>query len=576
MSNKLESLLNMSSHFNLNVVLYLYYPLRQKIIFVLQLIILRYSYISFWLFFKFEAEKTDPSLSSKTLSLPSSPRCKSSHSVPLSPTKSSRAAKIRKMIAKEVTKRRGRHRRSSTCPTGSELGQTDLGDQNLENTNEGLHIESIQAQSDKTCGLCNTMKIECLLGDRKLVGKQGEGQIDQFNFLLQDIPEEDMHQLSLMRKTNRSVSFNHTKEFLDVLDVLSVNKEFFLRVLEDPGSSVKEKYLAKRVTTGSSKTKFLTKSGTFPKIDSLNKKESSFSGLFRTKSKLYTREDNSQQFRSENLSNMHSGPIVGRRFKDLRQKIRHLIKENRKERRRIAMDALLHKVPYGQRVSEERAKEIPCVNVICNLDSSVSPNENKDRKSHKRRSSFDDSLDKYCQLFETTTSSKEPRMNIHERSKLRVMDENSYRSNQKGLVRILSSPDLQVFLSNRFEDYDGHISSRTPNRKIMSFSERKVENVLNIEGEDKWFTNTTKEATCKASEEYRDVSDTEALSLINDDEENVAIDNGDPSTELTQSLKVDTCDINGDTISTQPMVVIHGSRSEMDSFELKGTLFEGT
>ncbi|KAL2934323.1 Protein TRM32 [Bienertia sinuspersici] len=473
------------------------------------------------------------------------------------------------MIAKEVTKRRGRHRRSSTCPANSELGRSSLSDQHMENKEEGILKESKDAKNpkqvvddegDKTCGLCCTSNIECQLNSTLIENDENQDQVDKMNYHLENVPN---NRLPFKGKIDRCASLHHSRDFLDTMDVLSTNKQIFLRVPDDDDHDLSQE-------SRSSNKNALTKSGTFPNNkDPSCTKDSSFPGLFKL-NKQKSHLNNSQQSRVENPSNSRGNQIVGRRFKDLRQKIKHLIKENRKERRRIAMDAVLHKVPFGHKVTEEDTKESPCVSV-CETDSSVSPYRTKGNKCYRRRSpSLDESMDKYCQLFQTTSfSSREPKMSTPQSSRLRVMDENSCRKQQKGLARIFSSPNLDTYSSNQSEDYDRHISSKTPNRNIVSFSERKVEGVSNIYMESRMQFDANKD-TSKDLEESVDVSNTKAISSVENDVENSTVEQGD----TTVALEVDFYDNNDGITSTQSTESILGSRPQLNSYEHDGALLE--
>uniref|UniRef100_A0A803N7L2 DUF4378 domain-containing protein n=1 Tax=Chenopodium quinoa TaxID=63459 RepID=A0A803N7L2_CHEQI len=375
------------------------------------------------------------------------------------------------MIIKEVTKRKGRHRRSSTCPVASELEGTTLGNQHLKVIDERHVAEKIQEnfprpidEGNKKCDICSTMKFECQLGDKE--------QVD--DHLCKDISKEAIYHLPCKGKIGKCASFHHSKEFLEAMCVLGMNKHFSLRVLDVSKSIRRDSLLAKQETK-SNKRKFLEKSRSFPFNNPLSIKDSSFPYSYKTKAKSFIKENDSQQTRHESPSSSHSGQIVGRRFKDLRQKIKHLIKENRKERRRIAMDAILHKVPYGRKVSEKSVTESSCVS-ICESDSPASLDFKNDKKSNSRRSpSLDESLDKYCQLFESTSIGREEIINTPRRSRLRVVNENTLQVNKKILGRIFSSPDLQVFLSHASEDNDDQISYTSPNRRAKSFNDRKIE-----------------------------------------------------------------------------------------------------
>ncbi|PQQ06863.1 uncharacterized protein Pyn_32990 [Prunus yedoensis var. nudiflora] len=134
--------------------------------------------------------------------------------------------------------------------------------------------------------------------------------------------------------------------------------------------------------------------------------------------------------------NSYSGSAVNemaiKRFKDLRHKIKHVIKESRKERHMITMDALLHKIPHGQKLTKELEQEIDDHSKDLAMsvegkdspgssyesDHSVSSLKKKKQRHMRRASSLNASLDRYCQLYETSCS-REAKGHTSERLKLR-------------------------------------------------------------------------------------------------------------------------------------------------------------
>ncbi|KAK9684185.1 hypothetical protein RND81_10G192500 [Saponaria officinalis] len=402
-------------------------------------------------------------ISTESSTSASSPRSKGPPLLSSSPSaKSSRATRIKNMIAREVTKRRGgRHRRSSTCPVSSDLVSTNDGANNGE-----MVSHNMKDGENNTCGLCSTMKLECQLGDKKQVGDHGELSLKYMNIILHDDGDHLNDQLHLYKNIRRSVSMQQSTEFIDVMDVMSLDKRFFLRILDDPRPPC---FRSKSLDDEKIRRKPLTKCGTFPVND-----PSSYTSDIPFDA---TKVQQKSSYEKANTT-LKDGFVPRLRFRDLRQKIKHVIKESKKERHIIAMDAVLHKVPYGQKVPEESAKDSPCVS-NCETEFSFPQETNKDIKPYKKRSpSLDGSLDRYSHLFETTSCSKEAITDTHIKSRLRVMDDHSNKSEQKRLGRIFSFPDLQVFFNNQYENYSGDIPLISRNKRIMSFNERKVQEIL--------------------------------------------------------------------------------------------------
>ncbi|GAB2235644.1 hypothetical protein Drorol1_Dr00026076 [Drosera rotundifolia] len=399
---------------------------------------------------------------------------------PSSPSKKgSRAARIKAMIAKEVSKKRGRHRRSSTCPTSTQLMMNNPVNY-LENVDRELPVELILNNEsleimDETignnqtpdeyslggprkCELCHTMKIECTLGN-----KQFHKQVEDVE--CKEAPQENsgiLKRLNFRRSKSsvdqltRSSSFHQTNELLDAIDVLSLNKQFFFRVLEDPATSLAKNFVAQRV---GDRKKELTRFGSFPLREPSGRRGLSSRKHRRTISK----DIELQQCGSESIDSFRAIPshpsrngqgkqTVGRRFKDLREKVRHVIQESRKDRHRITMDAVLHKVPYGHKFPEDRSCS-PQVNLKAECSFSPCRKERK-RPAVRRTPSLDGSIDRYLQLFETTYN-MEPRYHNSEWLRPPGGGETKEKS-RKNFGRMFSSPDLESYVTSR--DHNSNIT----------------------------------------------------------------------------------------------------------------------
>ncbi|GAB4833802.1 hypothetical protein Ancab_032051 [Ancistrocladus abbreviatus] len=393
--------------------------------------------------------------------------------------KGSRAARIRAMIAKEVAKKRGRHRRSSTCPEGSHLIRNNLSHHSEQGlVSEAILHTDIIDENDETlqkvdydvpsrlekCEFCRnrSVQIECHLGNNKHLNQQINHLVES-NLLCQESSDKKIKKLLLKQSVGSadhqgtSASSHQPKELLDAMDVLSLNKEFFLKVLEDPESSLAQNFFAQ---TANHKRRELTKCGSFPVGDSSGKKGFGQSFLKR-KHKMGSKENSSKlnissPISANPLKNGHDSQAVVRHFKGLREKIRHVIRESRQDRHRITMDAVLHKVPYGQKLSEA-GKDSP-------LQAGCYSPCNKDKRHAVRRSpSLDGSLDRYRHLFETSCNIENKHHNS-ERLRLRTEDGKAWRS----IGRMYSSPDLEIYLAPRNDGSNDKFSSKTRDKTILA------------------------------------------------------------------------------------------------------------
>ncbi|KAK4801295.1 hypothetical protein SAY86_021782 [Trapa natans] len=162
-----------------------------------------------------------------------------------------------------------------------------------------------------------------------------------------------------------------------------------------------------------------------------------------------------------------------RRLRDIKHKIKHVIRTNQKEKQRIVMDGVIDKIPNDKRVSKEKKEELMnkwrecAINRDCRCSTLGREENYKYRKGDSKRiSSWDDnSMDRYCQLFETSFC-KEAKHHIPDRLKIRGDDEACLEAgrDKRSLARILSLPDMR---SSSFQSADSGsetISLEAPSR----------------------------------------------------------------------------------------------------------------
>ncbi|KAJ8747062.1 hypothetical protein K2173_014440 [Erythroxylum novogranatense] len=249
-----------------------------------------------------------------------------------------------------------------------------------------------------------------------------------------------------------------TKDMLDALDMINMNKEFFLEILQDPDSSLAHHFLNEQAS--STRRRYL-KSPSFPSPFSSDELHSDPSKLKKSQegiesqtkegnltayrqTKLQVEPNYGQYSRSNSMPSIAAGyrtdgilkcsenPPVVKRFKNLKQKIRHAIKESKKEKHRIARDAVLHKIPHGHEFSRDLkmedidhiiddstsrdGKDIPGSS---NRSNQPIPSKSKSElRCMRRTASLSESLDKYCQLYDSSLS-REAKSNNSDALKLR-------------------------------------------------------------------------------------------------------------------------------------------------------------
>ncbi|KAM7531856.1 hypothetical protein LguiB_035266 [Lonicera macranthoides] len=383
-------------------------------------------------------------------------------------TKSSRRYRIISMFSEEMSKRMGRHRRSTSCPVQpppvpqtthtvttpapvAVNGRPDIINQNKKSSSVNQDNESSSEEpvtNNKNCELCAAMLTASYLA-KPNVDASEKG-------LIKSNVEETRTDLSEQRAkdADKDASLKDSKEFLDALDIFNTRTELFLKVIQDPNSPLAH-HLHSRPAFNSEKR--LTKSESFPAPHSAGRSTLGPSNL-EHKHGVGPSGDEMVKYEEYSTSNQISGvhnPSTGsssalnnryengaamKRFKSLRQKIRHVIRESRKERQRIVMDGFLHKVPYGHRFSKDAKEAI-------DLHDPAGGKCTTDRQHRfKRTASLNESVDKYCRLFESSFNREEKHQNS-ERCKSRVegTPSPSQSTPKKTLERIQSLPDLRSY-----------------------------------------------------------------------------------------------------------------------------------
>ncbi|KAK4725006.1 hypothetical protein R3W88_027785 [Solanum pinnatisectum] len=422
--------------------------------------------------------------------------------------KSSLKSRLKTLITKELlSSKRVQHRRTLSCPIRMPLEQTApicyLGPANVEYSlkiclndeilqqpqNKYSSVASLldpplpekrkdAVTNNKKCELCASMLD---MNHFKLcdTNKNGKQPITNFSFR--------RTQSLYLREQTKNVSVQESKLFLDALDLLNMREELFLKILQDPNSSLARQLHGTRASKG------LTKSVSFPSRLSHEKIAARSSNDKRSQDKSQIRGEllGSAGFESAEKLNRHlvtrneeevakgvltrlesfdklppSSPaalkhkrhnskLVLARFRNLKEKITHALKESRKEKHRIVMDAVLHKVPHGRRSSKNvklDGSDGSFSESTGNTSRCHSPFSKSPMKYFKRTSSLNDSLDSYSRLLETCFS-RDEKQNSSERSSLRASRSPSpARSRPIVLERILSLPDLRHYPSFRIED----------------------------------------------------------------------------------------------------------------------------
>ncbi|XP_062095640.1 uncharacterized protein LOC133801446 isoform X2 [Humulus lupulus] len=391
--------------------------------------------------------------------------------------------------------KKGRHHRSSSCPVRSHLTRTDSIHHSQLPYLEPL-IKKLELDGERNSEIysasneLNPMAIQSSdsseeFSARVVIDQPQHGHFDENPTFLQGelenatafmLKQKSTHE----RKCSVDALASHPKEYLDALDIISVNRELVMKILQDPGSPLAHHFSNHQALSAK---RGLDKCETFPSSGSLGKRGLEPSRLKNmqkvdcTTQGVAKRSHNPSPASAEQRKNHGETHAVVKHFKTLKQKIKHVIREGRKERHIISMDAIIHKIPHGQNVEEEIDNKL---NSLANYeegkdidgtgyetDISVSSlDKNKERRRQMRRaSSLTESLDRYCQLYETSFN-REAKHQTAEGLKMKLKEEGSPISVPKYLARIYSLPDLNSFLDHE-ESSDALTSSEVQDNSAM-------------------------------------------------------------------------------------------------------------
>ncbi|KAI9380477.1 hypothetical protein POPTR_016G095500v4 [Populus trichocarpa] len=420
-----------------------------------------------------------------------------------SATKASVKSRIKSRISDELSKRKGRHCRSSTYPIRSPMMQTDsfrhteLSDEDLVSDirlSDGCLTIAEEPTSSTTKLLdpsvptsledynredCGPMLTSNHLGHNQV--DMTEKELIENHSLLQENSNDKRQKSVHVKGLSTDASAQQSKEILDALDMINIDKDILKIFLQDltnplahymhhhytfttkmgysvsfplPGSSYG---IGSGARTGKQKQEGLEKlqagSHTQKSV------EPKYREYIRSKSMPSIAAANSALGSSHRIKNHAQNQVVVKHFKNLKQKIRHAIKESKNEKHRITMDAILHKIPHGHRFSKnlERIGVDNMMDHFMSRDGKDSPKSSYDYDHSlpstsnselyciSRTVSFSESLDRYCQLYDSSFN-KEAKQHFPETLKMKAEDGVSFQMGAaKSMRRIFSLPDLKSF-----------------------------------------------------------------------------------------------------------------------------------
>ncbi|KAB5519908.1 hypothetical protein DKX38_024227 [Salix brachista] len=421
----------------------------------------------------------------------------------ISVTKASVKSRIKSRISDELSKRKGQHCRSSTYPIRSPLMRTDsfhhteLSDEDLVSDirlSDGCPTIAVEQTSSTTRLLDPPVPTSLEEYNREDCGPMltsnhlGHNQVDvtekeliENHSLLQENSNGKRQKPVHVKDLNMDASAQQSKGILDALDMINIHKDCFVKDLQEstnplahymhhhytfttkmgysvsfplPGSSYE---IGSRAREGKQKQEGLEKlqagSHTQKSVEPKCRE------YIRSKSMSSIAAANSSLGSSHHIKNHAQNQVVVKHFKNLKQKIRHAIKESKNEKHRITMDAILDKIPHGHRFSKN-LERIGVDNMMDHFNSrdgkdspkssddydhSLPSTSNSELYRISRTASFSESPDRYCQLYDSSFNN-EAKQHYLETLKMKAEDGVSFQTSAaKSMRRIFSLPDLKSY-----------------------------------------------------------------------------------------------------------------------------------
>ncbi|CAA7021221.1 unnamed protein product [Microthlaspi erraticum] len=410
-------------------------------------------------------------------------------------------ALIKTLVIEDKSKRKGRHHRSSTYPVQNPkekelLNEVESSDKNSSNSDDRNRVFSKTVGISPAIGSLNPLY---LMSEESSNSDCEEFRVENNTVDDTDENKSDFDESDTKKKEKKKdeeeawfdPKLRHNKDFseneddtsprrskacLDALNLIHMNRNFLLKVLQDPGSPLARHFQSQQAF--SSKT--MTKAGSFPtrgsnredhnngfdSVGDIDRKPTSPSIAAEHRANG-VQKLNESMAKSADEDSSDSGytrkrgknQVVIKRFKDLRQKIKHVINENKNEKHRITMDAVLDKVPRKHGFSKDLRDDI-FTHLKGNSASKNNKAEGAKLKQITRTSSLCGSLDRYLQLYESSVQRESKNRDTSEKSKMEF-EESVLPSKRvpKFLGRILSSPEMQSPYSFKIEDLTGQFTT---------------------------------------------------------------------------------------------------------------------
>ncbi|KAI4346057.1 hypothetical protein L6164_013139 [Bauhinia variegata] len=469
-------------------------------------------------------------------------------------TKHSVKSRLKALITEEISRKKGRHNRSSTYPAKSPQPQSEpvhrVDTSEIDPLTEMLQAlegSKMPPQMSRNHHATDTLDVspqasseeptsnnetrvdsdtdsDSDSSESSQIHKHGKEPTEDQTLLQQNSsfssPSDPEEKLIRAKILTADASPQLFKDFLDALEIINSNKDFLVKVLHHPSSPLVHHYHSQQTFGGKMA---LNKSLSFPGPGSSSGSKYSVLGQpnkmvddmnnatperrLSTESEMQTEclSNSSEDFQKQSMSSNSSfkldripslkqdlaergsnfssvsvegqNQMVMKRFKDLKQKIKHVIEDSKNERHRITRDGMIHKIPHGNNVSMELKKILE----KCK-DSAFTEGKHTARSGYDNRppfysfrkrqlspvgtSSLKESTHRYSQLSENSFN-KDIKYPKSERLRLRAEDTSSALKTAKFFKRFLSMPNLKSY----FQQSDEPPIALSPMIPIRKFGE---------------------------------------------------------------------------------------------------------
>ncbi|KAK8588694.1 hypothetical protein V6N12_023118 [Hibiscus sabdariffa] len=442
-------------------------------------------------------------------------------------SKGSVTSRLKALITEEVSKvtgrdsNRGSHHRSSTYPIPSKSDP----DNQVDDLPDMEQSQGSTRPDDKNKGICNESGTEDedvpKSSEESVTDDENDEECSSEKGSSKEKADENKKTLlesailseeELERKKKALQDYSKDKDgpgyeskyLMDALDIIKMNQGFLLTVLQDPDSPLAQhfqKQLAMSAkmgmpqSTGSTSRESQSPDGDSEAAEDFCRKSTPSIAADRRADGIHSLNQAKAQMADMSASSSHNlnpSEMARNRFKSLKENLRHVIQERKKERHRIAMDAVLHKIPHQKGFSKDLTPDI--------VDHVKDPTRTKKLSSSslarrgslrlERRTSFNESIDKYAQLYEYsfTKETKEESISKSIQERREEPIDSRPKSTKKCMRRILSSPDLYSSAYSFTSDIPTNVEHSPHGRKFkeseaLDYSSER-DNVKKNESED--------------------------------------------------------------------------------------------